>query len=92
MLLAELSDLKMFVWGLYAKICLETLYILLLLDIFFMRGRFELINLENKRVLIPTNNDSLFLCTIIHLPVMPFVISFRYCHVNAIHMKTNKRF
>lgn len=62
-LLAELSDLKMFVYGQYTKICLETLYILLLLDIFFMRGRFELINLENKRVLIPTNNDSLFLCT-----------------------------
>lgn len=62
-LLTELSDLKMFVWGLYAKIGLETMYILLLLDIFFMRGRFELINLENKRVLIPTNNVSLFLCT-----------------------------
>lgn len=62
-LLAELSDLKMFVYGQYTKICLETLYILLLLDILFMRGRFELINLENKRVLIPTNNDSLFLCT-----------------------------
>lgn len=55
--------LKMFVWGLYAKIGLETMYILLLLDIFFMRGRFELINLENKRVLIPTNNVGLFLCT-----------------------------